>query len=493
MSAITCNECTRADLMRATAGRGLPSIEPGMPLPAGTGLTRRKFVAKSVGLALSVYGAGRLQLFDEGIASAATVRHSPILVSVFLQGGADSLSLLYPEGDPLYQKLRTDLAVTGGTQFTEDPRLYWNPALSPLSQLHDEGKVTVLPAIGYDHPDQSHFTSRHYWEVGATDPRLLTGWLGRYLDIAGQPNNPIQGLSLDTTLSPTLATSSVAVAAASSPTSYRFDWGSTTSYGTSTPVTAAGSGASALAVTASISGLASSSTYHYRLVATNGSGTTNGADSVFTTQAAPGVTPDPPIAPAPGPGPDGPTLPPVSRPVFGQTATIAAISGSVLVELQGTSTFIPLSAASTVPVGTTIDATAGTVRLTNLRDRGGKLQSATFWGGAFTVAQSSRKHAPTVLALTAPVAGCSAALRHVAGAGATPKSERHLWGRDNHGRFVTRGRSAVATVRGTAWFMRESCAGTFVRVSRGSVSVRDLVRQRTILVSSGHSYLARRG
>ena len=164
-----------------------------MPLPAGTGLTRRKFVAKSLGLALSVYGAGRLQLFDEGIANAATVRHSPILVSVFLQGGADSLSLLYPDGDPLYQKLRTDLAVTGGTQFTEDPRLYWNPALSPLSQLHDEGKVTVLPAIGYDHPDQSHFTSRHYWEVGATDPRLLTGWLGRYLDVAGVAGQPAAG------------------------------------------------------------------------------------------------------------------------------------------------------------------------------------------------------------------------------------------------------------------------------------------------------------
>ncbi len=230
MSAITCDECTRADLVRATAGRGLPTIEPGMPLPAGTGLTRRKFVARSLGLALSVYGAGRLQLFDEGIANAATVKHSPILVSVFLQGGADSLSLLYPEGDPLYQKLRTDLAVTGGTQFTEDPRLYWNPALSPLSQLHDEGKVTVLPAIGYDHPDQSHFTSRHYWEVGATDPRVLTGWLGRYLDIAGVADNPLQGLSITGNLEPSLATAKVPVAAIDGPNQYSFGaqgvWGS---------------------------------------------------------------------------------------------------------------------------------------------------------------------------------------------------------------------------------------------------------------------------
>ena len=53
--------------------------------------------------------------------------------------------------------------------------------------------MTVLPAIGYDHPDQSHFTSRHYWEVGATDPRLLTGWLGRYLDVAGVRRQPAAG------------------------------------------------------------------------------------------------------------------------------------------------------------------------------------------------------------------------------------------------------------------------------------------------------------
>ena len=230
MNGITCDECTRADLIRATAGRGLPSIEPGMPLPAGTGLTRRKFVTKSLGLALSVYGAGRLQLFDEGIANAATVRHSPILVSVFLQGGADSLSVLYPQGDPLYQTMRAQLGVTGGTPFTEDPRLYWNPALSPLSQLHDEGKVTVLPAIGYDHPDQSHFTSRHYWEVGATDPRLLTGWLGRYLDVAGVPDNPLQGLSITGNLEPSLATAKVPVAAIDGPNQYSFGtqgvWGS---------------------------------------------------------------------------------------------------------------------------------------------------------------------------------------------------------------------------------------------------------------------------
>ena len=39
-----CNDYTRSQALRrvaAEAGKGLPAIEPGMPLPAGTGLTRR--------------------------------------------------------------------------------------------------------------------------------------------------------------------------------------------------------------------------------------------------------------------------------------------------------------------------------------------------------------------------------------------------------------------------------------------------------------------
>ena len=59
-----CDEFTRASLLRrgaAEAGRGLPAIEPGMPAPAGTGLDRRSFVSGALGLALSVYGLGKLR------------------------------------------------------------------------------------------------------------------------------------------------------------------------------------------------------------------------------------------------------------------------------------------------------------------------------------------------------------------------------------------------------------------------------------------------
>ena len=216
----SCNEFSRASLLRksvAEAGRGLPAIEPGMPMPAGSGLDRRSFVLRAAGLALAVYGAGKLPLglFEEGIANAAT--NEPILVSVFLEGGADSLSMLAPVADATYASLRTSLALApgAGTPFAEDTSLHWHPSLAPLAQLHGEGKVSVLPAVGYTNADQSHFTSRHYWEVGATDAHLLTGWLGRYLDRSGTMDNPLQGLALSDSLQPSLASARVPIAAVS--------------------------------------------------------------------------------------------------------------------------------------------------------------------------------------------------------------------------------------------------------------------------------------
>jgi uncharacterized protein (DUF1501 family) len=225
-----CNHCvglSRSRLLHraaAEAGRGLPLIEPGMPLPAGTGMSRRSFVARGLGAALAVYGADRLVpgLFDEGIALAATGPAQPILVSVFLEGGADAISVLSPQGDPLYRKLRPKLGLNGGTQFAEDGRLYWHPSVASLVQLYGEQKVTVMPAIGYTNADQSHFTSRHYWEVGATSTQLRTGWLGRYLDRVGTMDNPLQGLSLDDTLAPALATAKVPVASVDGPDQYDF-------------------------------------------------------------------------------------------------------------------------------------------------------------------------------------------------------------------------------------------------------------------------------
>jgi uncharacterized protein (DUF1501 family) len=242
-----CDSFTRSEALRGAlaAGRTRPSArewDPRMPLPAGTGIDRRRFLAGAAGGLLSVYGADRLGLtsrvLGDGIAQAATLQSSssPVLVSVFLAGGIDALSVLAPVGDPLYHKYRSTLAIpdSAGVPFREDPRLHWHPSAASIAGLHNAGKVTVFPGIGYSDPDMSHFTSRHYWEVGATETALNTGWLGRYLDIHGNTTNPLQGLSMDGEMNPTLATAHNPVAAIDRPEDFSvwlngvwgniFDW-----------------------------------------------------------------------------------------------------------------------------------------------------------------------------------------------------------------------------------------------------------------------------
>lgn len=75
-----------------------------------------------------------------------------------------------------------------------------------------------------------------------------------------------------------------------SPTSYRFDYGTTNSYGQQSPVESElfiGSGSQKLAVKATLYNLQPNTTYHYRIVATSTAGETVGADQQFTTSAEP--------------------------------------------------------------------------------------------------------------------------------------------------------------------------------------------------------------
>ncbi len=81
-----------------------------------------------------------------------------------------------------------------------------------------------------------------------------------------------------------------------STTTVFFQYGPTTSYGSSTPVHTQ-TGNNFRAVSANISGLSASTIYHFRIVATNSAGTRYGSDRTFTTLSATGppvVTTNPP-------------------------------------------------------------------------------------------------------------------------------------------------------------------------------------------------------
>jgi hypothetical protein len=85
----------------------------------------------------------------------------------------------------------------------------------------------------------------------------------------------------------TSATASGTVNPNGQSTSWYFEYGTSTSYGRRTASRSAGSGTNNVQVSGALTGLTPGTTYHYRLVATNGGGTSRGADGIFTTLTAP--------------------------------------------------------------------------------------------------------------------------------------------------------------------------------------------------------------
>jgi hypothetical protein len=161
---------------------------------------------------------------------------------------------------------------------------------------------------------------------------------------------------------------------------------------------------------------------------------------------------------------------PAPVPERGVAVVLEPAGGRVDVRPGGVRRYRRLRAAERLPVGVTVDAQDGAVRLTVANDDGGTW-SAVFSQGKFTVTQPADGDPVTTLKLTGP------SLRETCG-GATAsgrkkrKRVRRLWG-DGHGSFRTAGHYSAATVRGTRWLTEDRCDGTLTRVVRGIVEVED--------------------
>lgn len=266
------------------------------------------------------------------------------------------------------------------------------------------------------------------------------------------------------------------------PATYSFEYGTTTAYGAATAAASLAKGKVDVTVVATLTGLEQSTTYHVRLVASNSDGLTRGVDVAFTTSGdptAPGDTGALPSVPGTTPAPPAPVL--------GQSVNVAPTLGAVVVRLPGAVSAVPLEDASSIPVGTIVDTRRGVVALTTALP-GGATQAATVHGGLFQVRQPASGRGMTELVLRGRKPSCATTR---AAAVADRRPPRRLWASDHHGRFRTRGSNAVATVRGTSWYMADRCDGTYTRVNRGSVAVRELRTGRTVLLRAGQSHLAR--
>jgi hypothetical protein len=173
-----------------------------------------------------------------------------------------------------------------------------------------------------------------------------------------------------------------------------------------------------------------------------------------------------------------------AAPVTGKSMTAEVVSGTVLARAPGARAFTAITSAASLAVGTIVDARRGRVRITAMI--GGRRYSADFYGGLFQIAQLATRRATADMKLFGgSFRGCPKAPR----AAKKRKPIRQLWG-DGSGPFRTIGRFSAAVVRGTAWLTQDTCSGTLTVVTTGSVTVRDFVKRRNVIVRAGHRYLA---
>jgi hypothetical protein len=270
-----------------------------------------------------------------------------------------------------------------------------------------------------------------------------------------------------------------------------FEYGPGTRYTAASPAIELPASFTAQPVSETAGGLLPNARYHVRAVAVNARGTAYG--TVVTVRT--------------------PRGPPPPRPVPTRKVNVTPVAGTVFVELRPTTKaaatfglgrpsgrvggppvsgvgFVPLTAARQIPVGSQIDARAGTVRLSTASTAATRLYAAVVTGGVFTIQQGRAQAGLTTLRLLEGAfpggPSYSACTRRRAARVVNRLQVSAM------GPFQTRGRDADASARDAQWTTIERCDGTLTRVQRGEASVLDLVDSRRLTLTPRRSFLAAR-
>jgi len=109
----------------------------------------------------------------------------PRFLVVVLRGALDGLAAVAPVGDPEWQRLRGDKALTpsgASAALPLDSFFALNPAMPNLHRLYKSGAATIVHATATPYRERSHFDGQDVLESGLGSPGAAdSGWLNRAL------------------------------------------------------------------------------------------------------------------------------------------------------------------------------------------------------------------------------------------------------------------------------------------------------------------------
>lgn len=174
-------------------------------------LSRRQFVTASAGMSA-------VALFPDWLPRISMAKNyaanRDIIVSVFMRGGTDGLTLCAPFADANYYSSRSTIAIprpdasTTATRGINLDNFFMFPqGMAGLLPAYQQTDLLVVHATGSLNNSRSHFDAQRYMEVGKpADPSLITGWLGRHLASIPplKPEAPLRALGIANGLQKTL-------------------------------------------------------------------------------------------------------------------------------------------------------------------------------------------------------------------------------------------------------------------------------------------------
>jgi uncharacterized protein (DUF1501 family) len=147
--------------------------------------TRREALSQALGWAGGLLVAG--SAFSAAFGEPAS--DEEILVSVFLRGAWDGLSVVSPLGGEdraLYEAARPTLKINASgdkAALPLDGVFGLHPAAAGLHELYKNKQLAIVLATGLTSDTRSHFDAQNYMELGTPDKKSTTsGWLARHLD-----------------------------------------------------------------------------------------------------------------------------------------------------------------------------------------------------------------------------------------------------------------------------------------------------------------------